>query len=57
MTNNKNIKKIKNLKISEETHSILKKYCRINGLKMFAFVELLIKEKCKTKKDIYGDVI
>ena len=57
MTNNKNIKKIKNLKISEEPHSILKKYCRINGLKMFAFVELLIKEKCKTKKDIYGDVI
>ena len=50
MTNNKNINKIKNLKISEGTHSILKKYCKSNGLKMFAFVELLIKEKCKQKK-------
>ena len=57
MTNNKNNKTIKNLKISEVTHSILKKYCKDNGLKMFAFVELLIKEKCKTKKDIYGDTI
>ncbi len=57
MTNNKNIKKIKNLKISEGTHSILKKYCQLNGLKMFVFVELLIKEKCKIKKDIYGDTI
>ena len=26
-----------------------------NGLKMFAFVEKLIKEKCIKPKDIYGD--
>ena len=47
--------KIKNLKISTETHSLLKKYCNDKGLKMFAFVELLIKEKCKSVKDIYGE--
>ena len=47
--------KIKNLKISEEAHSLLKEYCVENGLKIFAFVEKLIKEKCKTKKDIYGE--
>lgn len=57
MTSKKNNKNIKNLKISEETHLILKKYCQNNGLKMFAFIELLIKEKCKIKKDIYGDTI
>ena len=57
MSNNKNTKKIKNLKISEDVHQTLKEYCKSNGLKMFAFVELLIKEKCKTKKDIYGDTI
>ena len=26
-----------------------------NGLKMFAFVEKLIRERCKPKTDIYGD--
>ena len=57
MSNNKNTKKIKNLKISEDVHQTLKEYCKSNGLKMFAFVELLIKEKCKIKKDIYGDTI
>ena len=57
MTNKKNKKNIKNLKISEGTHLLLKKYCKDNGLKMFAFVELLIKEKRKKKKDIYGDTL
>jgi hypothetical protein len=47
--------KSKNLKISTETHLLLKKYCNKKGLKMFAFVELLIKEKCKAVKDIYGE--
>tara|TARA_R110000824_G_scaffold332059_2_gene518682 strand:+ start:3198 stop:3365 length:168 start_codon:yes stop_codon:yes gene_type:complete len=47
--------KIKNLKISVESHSLLKKYCKEKGLKMFAFVETLIKDKCKSKKDIYGE--
>ena len=45
--------KIKNLKISVESHTILKEYCVNNGLKMFAFVEKLIDEKCKPKKGIY----
>jgi len=47
--------KIKNLKISEEVHSTLKKYCDKEGLKLNKFVEKLIEENCKTKKDIYGE--
>ena len=37
--------------------SQLKEYCEKNGLKMFAFVEKLIREKCKPKTDIYGDEV
>ena len=48
-------KKIKNLKISVEVHNILKQYCDKNGIKMYRFLERLIIEKCKEKKDIYGD--
>ncbi len=53
MSNNN--KKIKNLKISLEVHNILKTYCDKNGIKMYRFLERLIIEKCKDKKDIYGD--
>tara|TARA_R110000822_G_scaffold42869_2_gene116226 strand:+ start:121 stop:360 length:240 start_codon:yes stop_codon:yes gene_type:complete len=49
------MKRDKNLKITPQTHKLLKEYCEENGLKMFAFVEKLIKERCKTKTDIYGD--
>lgn len=49
------MKRDKNLKITPNTHKILKEYCEKNGLKMFAFVEKLIKENCTPKKDIYGD--
>ena len=49
------MKRDKNLKITPNTHEILKKYCEENGLKMFAYVERLIKENCKPKKDIYGE--
>lgn len=49
------MKRTKNLKITPQTHAILKKYCEDNGLKMFAFVEKIIKDKCSPKKDIYGD--
>jgi len=49
------MKKIKNLKISEETHQILKKYCDANGLKMYKFLEGLIKKNCEKKKDLYGE--
>jgi len=55
MANKENQPKVKNLKISEEVHLTLKKHCRKNGLKMFAFVEKLIMDKCKPKPDIYGD--
>ena len=48
-------KKIKNLKISVEAHDILKKYCDKQGIKMYKFLENLIKEKCQIKKDIYGE--
>jgi hypothetical protein len=48
-------KKIKNLKISVEVHDILKKYCDKRGIKMYRFLENLITEKCKEKKDIYGE--
>jgi len=51
----KSEKKIKNLKISVEVHDILKNYCDKNGIKMYRFLERLIVEKCKEKKDIYGD--
>ena len=49
------MKRNKNLKITPETHDILKKYCEVNDLKMFAFVERLIREKCSPKKDLYGE--
>jgi len=49
------MKRDKNLKITPMTHKILKDYCEQNGLKMFSFVEKLIKEKCLKPKDIYGE--
>jgi hypothetical protein len=49
------MKRDKNLKITSTTHQILKKYCEENGLKMFSFVEKLIKDKCSPKKDLYGE--
>ena len=51
------MKSDKNLKIKQQTHKLLKVYCEKNGLKMFAFVEKLIRERCKPKTDIYGDDI
>jgi len=47
--------KIKNLKISIEVHNVLKTYCEKKGIKMYRFLEKLILEKCKEKKDIYGE--
>lgn len=47
--------KIKNIKIDSGVHKLLKDYCGKNGLKMFQFVEKLIRDKCAPKKDIYGD--
>lgn len=52
---NKEVKKIKNLKIDEDVHNVLKKYCDKRGIKMYKFLENLILEKCKEKKDIYGE--
>lgn len=50
------MKRSKNLKITPKTHEILKKYCEENGLKMFAFVEKIIKDRCIPEKDIYGEI-
>jgi hypothetical protein len=49
------MKRSKNLKITPNTHAILKQYCEENGLKMFSFVEKIIKEKCIKPKDLYGE--
>lgn len=51
------MKRSKNIKITPPTHKILKDYCNENGLKMFGFVEKLIREYCKKSTDIYGDDI
>lgn len=48
-------KEIKNLKISPQAHDVLKKYCEKKGLKIYKFLESLIYENCKEKKDIYGE--
>jgi hypothetical protein len=53
MENTKN--KIKNLKISVESHNLLKKFCDKKGLKINKFVEKLIIDNCKELKDIYGE--
>ena len=50
-----NGREIKNLKISKEDHDLLKGYCNKHGIKMYRFLEKLIIEKCKEKKDIYGE--
>jgi hypothetical protein len=49
------MKRDKNIKITPATHLILKTYCEENSLKMFSFVEKIIREKCITKKDLYGE--
>lgn len=51
----KPVKKIKNLKIDESVHDLLKKYCDKNGLKIYKFLERLITENCKESKDLYGE--
>jgi hypothetical protein len=48
-------KEIKNLKIDKNVHDVLKKYCDKRGIKMYKFLENLILEKCKEKKDLYGE--
>ena len=49
------MKRDKNLKIASVSDSLLKKYCDQNGLKMFSFVENLIRDSCSPKKDLYGE--
>jgi len=56
------MKRDKNLKITSTTHELLKTYCEENGLKMFSFVEKIIREKCsgtktvkEQKNDLYNE--
>ena len=49
------MKKIKNIKISVESHELIKKYCEKKGLKIYKFLENLIKKNCEEVKDIYGE--
>jgi hypothetical protein len=49
------MKKIKNIKISEESHKLLKEYCEKKGFKVYKFLENLILKKCQKEKDIYGE--
>jgi hypothetical protein len=49
------VKRTKNLKITPKTHKLLKEHCEKNGLKMFAYVEKLIRDACEIKRDIYGE--
>jgi len=49
------MKKIKNIKISKESHDLLKKYCEENGLKIYKYLENLITRNCQKEKDIYGE--
>ena len=49
------MKKIKNIKISIQSHETLKKYCDKKGLKIYKFLENLVMENCKEVKDIYGE--
>ena len=39
------MKKIKNIKISIESHEMLKTYCDKHGLKIYKFLEFMIKLK------------
>lgn len=50
-----NGREIKNLKISKDVHTLLKDYCDKKGVKIYRFLEKLIIETCKEKKDIYGE--
>lgn len=47
--------RIKNIKISPESHQLLKKYCEKHGLKMYKFLEKLIEDNCEEVTDIYGE--
>ena len=49
------MKKIKNIKISDQAHQILKEYCDDKGLKIYKYLESLIIKNCQKQKDIYGE--
>jgi len=49
-------KNLKNIKITEESHKLLKDFCDKKGIKIYRFLEKIIKESCEPKKDIYGEL-
>lgn len=47
---------MKNVKISEKHHEMIKNHCNEKGLKIHKLIERLIEENCKPKKkDIYNE--
>lgn len=47
---------LKNVKISDKHHEMLKIHCDKNGIKIHRFIEKLIEEYCKPKKkDLYDE--
>ena len=48
-------KKVKNIKISLESHKLLKKFCEKKGYKVYRFLEELIYKECDEVKDLYGE--
>jgi hypothetical protein len=47
---------LKNIKVSEKHHKMLKEYCDTNGLKIYKVIQKFIEDTCKPKKkDIYGE--
>ena len=47
---------VKNVKISEKHHKLIKEFCDKKGMKIYKLIEKWIDENCKPKaKDIYGE--
>ena len=46
--------KFVNIKIRKEYRDMIKEYSKMNGYKMYALIEELIKEKC-TKRILYSN--
>jgi len=46
---------MKVLRINQDTHNALKEYCRRNGLKLNAFVEIILRKKLKSLEEQEGE--
>lgn len=46
---------MKVLRINQNTHDALKEYCKRNGLKLNAFVEIILRKKLKSLEEQEGE--